>query len=918
MSAARSRRGSKGGKGGKDLKYFTSTKKGEIHEFKAELHSPDRTVMKDAVKKVIAALTVGKDMSPLFPDVVSCMQTDDLELKKLVYLYLINYAKSNPEMAIMVVNTFVKDSSHPSPLIRALAVRTMGCIRVDRITEYLCDPLKRALADEDPYVKKTAAVCVAKLHDISPELVRDQGFIETLRDLICDANPTVVANAVAALAEIKDSTGRDVFEITSAVLQKLLAALNECTEWGQVFILDALAAYTPGDAREAESVIERVLPRLNHQNSAVVLSAVKIVMKYMVLITNADTVSAFSRKLTPSLVTLSQNRQPEIQYVALRNISLIVQRRPLLLAHKIKVFFCKYNDPIYVKMEKLEILVKLAQARNIEQVLAELKEYASEVDVDFVRKAVRTIGRCAIKLEGAAERCIKVLLDLIQTKVNYVVQEAVVVIKDIFRRYPNRYESVISILCDALGTLDEPEAKASMIWIIGEYAGRIENADELLDSFLETFHDETAAVQLQLLTAIVKLFLRKPEEKGTDALVQRVLNMATVESDNPDLRDRGYVYWRLLCADADAARSVVLAEKPVIADDTGALDPALLDSLIGQLSTLASVYHKPPEAFVTRTRHVIADADTDSDSDDGYALSGGEEGDEESKGEPVAEEEPDLLGLGGFGGGAPAPAPAPVSAAPAAAGDFDLFGDPTPAPAAAAAPVELPELATQSGLTIRGRVVRKGGKAVLESRIDNAGTSVVGSCVLKFKPNRLGVCAESAAVSYPSIAPGGSGSVDIPLLLNPSVASADPIEPTVMGAMRDNTTGSVLYFGMPLPLQVFFSGTGPMDRTAFIATWKGIPPATGQLARPVKDLPSVDIGVVAAKLGAANAHLVARRPFTDDQELVYFSAQLSNGDDVLVETTWKPGFNACRLCVRSVKPEYLQSAWNALSELLLS
>ncbi len=57
-----------------------------------------------------------------------------------------------------------------------------------------------------------------------------------------------------------------------------------------------------------------------------------------------------------------------------------------------------------------------------------------------------------------------------------------------------------------------------MIWIIGEYAGRIENADELLTSFLETFHDETAVVQLQLLTATVKLFLKKPH--GNDALVR--------------------------------------------------------------------------------------------------------------------------------------------------------------------------------------------------------------------------------------------------------------------------------------------------------------------------------------------------------------------------------------------------------------
>ena len=55
--------------------------------------------------------------------------------------------------------------------------------------------------------------------------------------------------------------------------------------------------------------------------------------------------------------------------------------------------------------------------------------YATEVDVDFVRKSVRAIGRCAIKVEQAAERCVSTLLDLIQTKVNYVVQEAIVVIK---------------------------------------------------------------------------------------------------------------------------------------------------------------------------------------------------------------------------------------------------------------------------------------------------------------------------------------------------------------------------------------------------------------------------------------------------------------------------------------------------------
>ncbi len=84
--------------------------------------------------------------------------------------------------------------------------------------------------DDDPYVRKTAAVCVAKLHDINAELVEDRGFLEALKDMISDSNPMVVANAVASLAEIQEGSSKLVFEITNHTLFKLLAALNECTE----------------------------------------------------------------------------------------------------------------------------------------------------------------------------------------------------------------------------------------------------------------------------------------------------------------------------------------------------------------------------------------------------------------------------------------------------------------------------------------------------------------------------------------------------------------------------------------------------------------------------------------------------------------------------------------------------------------
>ena len=167
----------------------------------------------------------------------------------------------------------------------------------------------------------------------------------SLQELLSDANPMVVANALAALQEIQEISGRDMLQLTQATLMKLLAALNDCTEWGQVFILDSLAGFETRDPRDAEKIVERVLPRMQHVNSAVVLSAVKVIMRMMDVVGSPDLVAAWSKKMAPPLVTLL-GAEPEIQYVALRNINLIVQKRPNILANEVKVFFCKYNDPV--------------------------------------------------------------------------------------------------------------------------------------------------------------------------------------------------------------------------------------------------------------------------------------------------------------------------------------------------------------------------------------------------------------------------------------------------------------------------------------------------------------------------------------------------------------------------------------------
>ncbi|EMC95935.1 hypothetical protein BAUCODRAFT_70805 [Baudoinia panamericana UAMH 10762] len=579
---------------------LTAPRKGETYELRAGLVSQYAWERKESIQKTIMSMTLGKDVSALFPDVLKNIATPDLDQKKLVYLYLMNYAKSHPDLCILAVNTFVQDSEDPNPLVRALAIRTMGCIRVDKMVDYMEEPLRKTLKDESPYVRKTAALCVAKLFDLNPSLCIENGFLETLQEMLADSNPMVVANCVSALAEIHETAPETrALVVTSSMLKRLLLALSECTEWGRITILTALADFRPTDTKEAEHICERVSPQFQHVNPSVVLAAVKVVFLHMQYIENQQLHATYLKKMSPPLVTLVSS-QPEVQYVALRNIDLLLQKQPNILEKEMRVFFCKYNDPPYLKLTKLEIMVRIASPSNADQLLAELKEYALEVDMDFVRRAVRAIGQVAIKIEESAEKAVNVLLELINTKVGYVVQEVIVVIKDIFRRYPG-YEGIIPTLCQCIDDLDEPNARGSLIWIVGEYAEKISNAGEILAGFVEGFNEEfTQQTQLQILTAVVKLFLKQPDQ--SQGLVQKVLQAATAENDNPDIRDRAYVYWRLLSSDPQIAKNIVLSARPQITSTIPVLPGPLLDALLPNLSTLASVYQKPPQTFLGKGR----------------------------------------------------------------------------------------------------------------------------------------------------------------------------------------------------------------------------------------------------------------------------------------------------------------------------
>ena len=578
---------------------FHSQNKEELNKLQSKLDSDDHMQRESAVKHVISLMRSGEDVKMLFSSMLSCVRTSDLSLKKLIYLYLVNYAETVPEEAIMAVNTFIQDSNDLNPLIRALAVKTMCRIRLQNVAEYMITPLKKALKDNDPYVRKTAAFGIVKLYEIIPDDVENANLFDDLKSLLQDDNPMVISNTIAALLEINEKRKPPIFVLESSTVNLILNALNDSSEWCQTVFLDTLSKYVPkGD--ESTYLIDRLIPFLKNTNVSVVVSAFKCIFLYMKY--DKRKTNEIFLTIIPPLISVISSSDFEIQYVLLRTLSLFVQKYPNALRHQIKIFFCKYNEPSYVKMEKLDIIVSICVERNVALVLNELSEYCNSVDVLFVKKSIKCIGKIAIKIPDAAKKCVDILVSLISGKADYAIEESLCAVCDILRKYPGNFESVLSIVCGNLEQIKEPTAKSSAIWILGEYCNIIENSDVLLDPFLDSFHDEQSNVQLSLLSAFVKLFIHD-SEKSKDQL-QFVLSEATKPGNLPDVKNLALLYWKILSSDISIARYMLDFKKDIIYQINSSYEDSILDELIQNIGTVSGVLHLLPSEFVKPIQHV--------------------------------------------------------------------------------------------------------------------------------------------------------------------------------------------------------------------------------------------------------------------------------------------------------------------------
>eukprot|EP00611_Tribonema_gayanum_P006356 TRINITY_DN15652_c0_g1_i1.p2 TRINITY_DN15652_c0_g1~~TRINITY_DN15652_c0_g1_i1.p2 ORF type:complete len:225 (-),score=72.60 TRINITY_DN15652_c0_g1_i1:17-691(-) len=172
----------------------------KVKEYLARPREPDKL---KGMKWLLAMISKGKDMSDFFSDVVKNVVVRSVEVKKMVYIYLMHYADANAncrELALLSINSFQKDLAASNQLIRALALRVMTSIRVPDIIQIQLLAVRKCAGDSSPYVRKCAASAIPKIYALD----REQGpeLCKVLEKLLKDGSTMVLGSAVTAYAEV--------------------------------------------------------------------------------------------------------------------------------------------------------------------------------------------------------------------------------------------------------------------------------------------------------------------------------------------------------------------------------------------------------------------------------------------------------------------------------------------------------------------------------------------------------------------------------------------------------------------------------------------------------------------------------------------------------------------------------------------
>jgi AP-3 complex subunit beta len=497
-----------------------------------------------------------------FPAVLKTLSHPYPSTRPLVYNYLLHHAEADPDTTLLSINTIQKSLSDSNPRVRAMALKTMAGIRVPMISQLVSLAIKKGASDLSPIVRKAAALACVKCVTLDPN-TRPQ-VEEYLAKLLADQQYYVAGAAVQAFMEICP----EKLDMIHPVYRKLCKMVVDMDEWGQLAILRLMATYArksfprrtkrvkraatreqkaqdfyedlePREEQEQdfedvevldpdlELLLRSVQPLLQSRNSAVIVSVARL---YLYLSPTEHLPNAIG-----PLIALLRSPK-DVQQVALYNIVQVCLVTPMQFLPYVRHFLIRTSEAPQswrLKLEVLTLLFPYCEKSMQDLILAELEHFSKGHNADLVRESVRAIGRCSQASDAkTSRRCLSLLLKQIHSADSVLVGEAMEVVRHMIQRSPDEHRKTVVRLAKNLDSLTSPAARASIIWLVGEFAGTDSEkniAADVLRILVRNYADETDEVRAQIVLLAAKVYLHDLNAKNVKTKALDALKSPTKE-----------------------------------------------------------------------------------------------------------------------------------------------------------------------------------------------------------------------------------------------------------------------------------------------------------------------------------------------------------------------------------------------------
>ncbi|XP_017116343.1 AP-3 complex subunit delta [Drosophila elegans] len=489
-----------------------------IEEIKQELRQDNISVKCNAVAKLTYIQMLGYDISWAGFNIIEVMSSSRFTCKRIGYLAASQCFHPDSELLMLTTNMIRKDLNSQNQYDAGVALSGLSCFISPDLSRDLANDIMTLMSSTKPYLRMKAVLMMYKVFLRYPEALRPA--FPKLKEKLEDPDPGVQSAAVNVICELARKNPKNYLPLAPIFFKLMTTSTNN---WMLIKIIKLFGALTPLEPRLGKKLIEP-LTNLIHSTSAMSLlyECINTVIAVLISISSGmPNHSASIQLCVQKLRILIEDSDQNLKYLGLLAMSKILKTHPKSVqAHKDLILACLDDKDESIRLRALDLLYGMVSKKNLMEIVKRLLGHMERAEGSAYRdellyKVIEICAQSSYLYVTNFEWYLTVLVELIQLEAGSrhgrLIAEQLL---DVAIRVPVVRQFAVNEMTNLLDTFTVSTQSNSMYevlyaaaWIVGEFAGELEDAEKTLNILLRP-RQLPGHIQGVYVQNVIKLFAR--------------------------------------------------------------------------------------------------------------------------------------------------------------------------------------------------------------------------------------------------------------------------------------------------------------------------------------------------------------------------------------------------------------------------